>query len=61
MEMTENMINLGLAVTIVEMQPHVMPLLDPEMVSPIHAELVKHGVTLRLNEKKPKTIQYPPG
>ena len=50
MEMTENLVNLGLAVTIVEMQPHVMPLLDPEMVSPIHAELVKHGVTLRLNE-----------
>jgi NADPH-dependent 2,4-dienoyl-CoA reductase/sulfur reductase-like enzyme/rhodanese-related sulfurtransferase len=50
MEMTENLVNLGLAVTIVEMQPHVMPLLDPEMVSPIHAELVKHGVTLRLKE-----------
>jgi NADPH-dependent 2,4-dienoyl-CoA reductase/sulfur reductase-like enzyme/rhodanese-related sulfurtransferase len=50
MEMTENLINLGLAVTIVEMQPHVMPLLDIEMVSPIHAELVKHGVALCLNE-----------
>jgi NADPH-dependent 2,4-dienoyl-CoA reductase/sulfur reductase-like enzyme/rhodanese-related sulfurtransferase len=50
MEMTENLVNLGLAVTIVEMQAQVMPLLDPEMVSPIHAELVKHGVTLRLNE-----------
>jgi len=50
MEMTENLVNLGLAVTIVEMQPHAMPLLDSEMVSPIHAELVKHGVTLRLNE-----------
>jgi NADPH-dependent 2,4-dienoyl-CoA reductase/sulfur reductase-like enzyme/rhodanese-related sulfurtransferase len=50
MEMTENLINLGLSVTIIEMQPHVMPLLDEEMVSPIHAELVKHGVTLRLNE-----------
>lgn len=50
MEMTENLIHLGLAVTIVEMQPQVMSLLDPEMVAPIHAELVKHGVTLRLNE-----------
>jgi NADPH-dependent 2,4-dienoyl-CoA reductase/sulfur reductase-like enzyme/rhodanese-related sulfurtransferase len=50
MEMTENLVNLGLAVTIVEMQPHVMPLLDPEMVSLIHAELVKHGVRLRLAE-----------
>ena len=50
MEMTENLVNLGLAVTVVEMQPHVMPLLDPEMVALIHVELVKHGVTLRLNE-----------
>jgi NADPH-dependent 2,4-dienoyl-CoA reductase/sulfur reductase-like enzyme/rhodanese-related sulfurtransferase len=50
MEMTENLVNLGLSVTIVEMQSQVMPLLDLEMVSSIHAELVKHGVTLRLNE-----------
>jgi pyruvate/2-oxoglutarate dehydrogenase complex dihydrolipoamide dehydrogenase (E3) component/rhodanese-related sulfurtransferase len=50
MEMTENLLNLGLAVTIVEMQPHVMPLIDPEMVTPIHEELVKHGVELCLNE-----------
>jgi rhodanese-related sulfurtransferase len=32
------------------MQPQVMPLLDPEMASPIHAELIKRGVRLRLNE-----------
>ncbi len=50
MEMTENLLKLGLAVTIVEMQPHVMPLLDPEMVAPIHDELMNHGVVLRLNE-----------
>jgi NADPH-dependent 2,4-dienoyl-CoA reductase/sulfur reductase-like enzyme/rhodanese-related sulfurtransferase len=50
MEMTENLLNLGLAVTIVEMQPQVMPLLDPEMVAPIQDELVKHGVALHLNE-----------
>ena len=50
MEMTENLIKRGLSVTVVEMLPQVMPLLDPEMVSPIHAELKKHGVSLRLNE-----------
>ena len=50
MEMTENLLKLGLAVTIVEMQAQVMPLLDPEMATPIHDELVKHGVVLRLNE-----------
>jgi NADPH-dependent 2,4-dienoyl-CoA reductase/sulfur reductase-like enzyme/rhodanese-related sulfurtransferase len=50
MEMTENLFKLGLAVTIVEMQPQVMPLLDPEMVTPIHDELLKHSVGLHLNE-----------
>jgi NADPH-dependent 2,4-dienoyl-CoA reductase/sulfur reductase-like enzyme len=50
MEMTENLRKLGLTVTIVEMQPQVMPLLDPEMAAPIHDELLKHGVVLRLNE-----------
>ena len=50
MEMTENLRKLGLTVTIIEMQPQVMPLLDPEMAAPIHDELLKHGVVLRLNE-----------
>ena len=45
MEMTENM-----AVTIVEMQPQVMPLMDPEMATPVQEELKKHKVVLRLNE-----------
>jgi NADPH-dependent 2,4-dienoyl-CoA reductase/sulfur reductase-like enzyme/rhodanese-related sulfurtransferase len=50
MEMTENLFNLGLAVTIIEMQSQVMPLLDAEMASPIADELVKKGVTLCLDE-----------
>ena len=50
LEMTENLLKLGLAVTIVEMQPQVMPLLDPEMAAPVQDELVKHKVVLRLNE-----------
>jgi len=50
LEMTENLLKLGLAVTIVEMQPQVMPLLDPEMAAPVQHELVKHKVVLRLNE-----------
>jgi rhodanese-related sulfurtransferase len=43
-------LKLGLAVTIVEMQNQVMPLMDPEMVTPIQDELVKQKVVLRLNE-----------
>ena len=50
LEMAENLVKLGLTVTVVEMQPHVMPLLDPEIAAAIHEELTRHGVTLRLNE-----------
>jgi NADPH-dependent 2,4-dienoyl-CoA reductase/sulfur reductase-like enzyme/rhodanese-related sulfurtransferase len=50
MEMTENLLQLGLAVTIVEMQSQVMPLLDPEMVAPIQDELINHGVALHLKD-----------
>jgi NADPH-dependent 2,4-dienoyl-CoA reductase/sulfur reductase-like enzyme/rhodanese-related sulfurtransferase len=50
LEMTENMVLRGLAVSIVEMQPHLMPALDPEMATPIHERLIEHGVSLRLRE-----------
>ncbi len=50
MEMTENLLKLGLSVTVVEMQSQIMPLMDPEMARPIQAELVKHKVELCLNE-----------
>ncbi|MCP4630665.1 MAG: FAD-dependent oxidoreductase [bacterium] len=50
MEMTENMLKLGLAVTIIEMQSQVMPPMDPEMATPVQDELKKHKVLLRLNE-----------
>jgi NADPH-dependent 2,4-dienoyl-CoA reductase/sulfur reductase-like enzyme/rhodanese-related sulfurtransferase len=50
MEMTENLVRRGLAVTLVEMQSQLMPLLDPEMALPIHEALAAQGVRLRLNE-----------
>lgn len=50
LEMAENLVKLGLEVTLIEMQPHVMPLLDPEMVTQIHGELARNGVILRLSE-----------
>jgi NADPH-dependent 2,4-dienoyl-CoA reductase/sulfur reductase-like enzyme/rhodanese-related sulfurtransferase len=49
MEMTENLVRRGLAVTVVEMQSQLMPLLDPEMALPIHKVLTAKGVNLRLN------------
>lgn len=50
MEMTENLVRRGLAVTVVEMQSQLMPLLDPEMALPIHKVLTAKGVRLRLND-----------
>jgi NADPH-dependent 2,4-dienoyl-CoA reductase/sulfur reductase-like enzyme/rhodanese-related sulfurtransferase len=50
MEITENLIKRGMKVTVVEMQPQVMPLLDPEMAAPLHETLIKHKVELLLNE-----------
>ncbi len=50
LEMAENLVKLGLQVTIVEMQPHVMPVLDPEIAVGIHDELARHHVRLRLND-----------
>jgi NADPH-dependent 2,4-dienoyl-CoA reductase/sulfur reductase-like enzyme/rhodanese-related sulfurtransferase len=48
LEITENLARLGLAVTLVEMQPQVLPLLDPEMAAPLHEELRRQRVELRL-------------
>ena len=50
MEMVENLVRRGLDVTVVEMQPQLMPLLDPEMTLPIHEVLASQGVRLRLND-----------
>jgi NADPH-dependent 2,4-dienoyl-CoA reductase/sulfur reductase-like enzyme/rhodanese-related sulfurtransferase len=49
LEMAENLLGRGLKVAIVEMLPHVMPALDPEMAEPVHAHLRKKGVDLHLS------------
>jgi NADPH-dependent 2,4-dienoyl-CoA reductase/sulfur reductase-like enzyme/rhodanese-related sulfurtransferase len=51
LEMTENLSALGLEVTIAEILPQVMPLMDPEMISPVHDELRRRGVSLRLGDE----------
>jgi NADPH-dependent 2,4-dienoyl-CoA reductase/sulfur reductase-like enzyme/rhodanese-related sulfurtransferase len=58
MEMTENLHKRKLNVTLVEKQPQVMPLLDPEMVAPVHSTLVKHRVDLLLNNS---VVRFDPG
>ncbi len=49
LEMTENLVALGISVTIVEMLPNVVPFFDPEMASPLHETLRKNGVNLCLS------------
>ena len=50
LEMAENLVKRGIAVTLLEMLPQVMPPLDPEMVTPVHDRLTAHGVQLRLGD-----------
>ncbi|BAZ05458.1 putative NADH oxidase [Calothrix sp. NIES-3974] len=48
--MTENLVHRGIAVTLVEKLPQVMPPFDPEMMAPVHAHLQSQGVKLCLND-----------
>jgi len=48
LEMAENLAQRGLAVTVVEMAPHVLPPFDAEMTEEIHDHLRRHNVSLRL-------------
>lgn len=50
LEMVENLVHRGLEVTLVEKLDQVMPPLDPEMARLVERYLVKHGVTLELND-----------
>ena len=50
LEMVENLVHLGLDVTLVEKLNQVMPPLDPEMARLVERYLVKHGVRLELND-----------
>jgi NADPH-dependent 2,4-dienoyl-CoA reductase/sulfur reductase-like enzyme/rhodanese-related sulfurtransferase len=48
MEMTENLVRAGLAVTVVELTDQVIAPLDYDMACEVHRHLVDHGVDLRL-------------
>jgi NADPH-dependent 2,4-dienoyl-CoA reductase/sulfur reductase-like enzyme/rhodanese-related sulfurtransferase len=50
LEMAENLAHRGLAVTVLEKLPQVMPPLDPEMAAPVAEHLREHGVTLALGD-----------
>ncbi len=48
LEMTENLKQLGIEVTVVDMQAHVMPVLDPEMGLAVNEHLQEQGIGLYL-------------
>ena len=48
-ELAESLRHRGLGVVLVERLAQVMAVADPEMVEPLHEELQRHGVELRLN------------
>ena len=50
LEVAENLRRRGVAVTLVEQLPHVLPTLDAEMAVWLRKELAQNGVTLRLGE-----------
>ncbi len=48
LEMVENLHRRGIEVTLLEASDQIMPPMDPEMVAPVHSELRRQGVDLRL-------------
>ncbi len=61
LEMTENLARLGIEVCIAEMQQQVMPLMDVEMIAPVHDELRRKGISLRLGDAVSAFEQMPDG
>lgn len=53
-EMAENFLRRNYQVCLIERLPQVMPLFDPEMVSPLHDQLRSKGVDLRLQTEVEK-------
>ncbi|MBO5286445.1 MAG: CoA-disulfide reductase [Clostridia bacterium] len=54
LEMAENLAELGIKTTIVQRSNHLLPTVDPDMASFIHANFRHHGVQLLLNSNTNK-------
>lgn len=50
LEMAENLVEMGVSVTIVQRPKQLLAPLDTDMASFVHAEMRRHGVALRLGE-----------
>jgi len=54
LETTENLAKRGVAATIIEMLPQVMPPVDPEIAAPLQEHLKANGVSLHLGDSVAK-------
>ena len=61
LELAENLVGCGIAVAIVEKGQQVLAPLDPEMTTPIAAELRAHGVEILLNQTAEAIESSPDG
>ncbi len=61
LELTENLVQRGLRVTVVELADQLMPPLDPEMASPVAVRLREKGVEVRLREAVEALEERPEG
>jgi len=61
LEMTENLVHLGLRITLMEMADQVMPWLDREMAEWIHQHLCFQGVEVLLNSPLERCDEDPSG
>lgn len=50
LEMAEQLVRIGKKVTVIELQPQVLPQLDAPMVKPLQTSLVSHGIELILGD-----------
>jgi NADPH-dependent 2,4-dienoyl-CoA reductase/sulfur reductase-like enzyme/rhodanese-related sulfurtransferase len=56
-ELAENLNHRGIKTTIVEFRDTILPQFDPEMIEPMQAELVKHGIKLALRAETEAVLE----
>jgi NADPH-dependent 2,4-dienoyl-CoA reductase/sulfur reductase-like enzyme len=61
LEMADALVSRGVAVTVAELLPRVMPNLDPPMAALVEEEVRRHGVDLRLGARLDEVRSTPDG
>lgn len=56
-ELAENLNHRGIETTIVEFRETILPQFDPEMIEPMQAELIKHGIKLALRAETEAVLE----